>query len=110
MIAKFEPLLKKKIFLTFIVVTKRYPFSLLTAEGVMTIFRTGTTSVSSLRTRELACLASMLLPTLESRAQGDKNGNCWPGLVVDKDIGHPQMVDFYLQSQAAIIGSKLRYT
>ncbi|KZV84240.1 Piwi-domain-containing protein, partial [Exidia glandulosa HHB12029] len=36
---------------------------------------------------------------------GDRNGNCQPGSVFDKDIGHPIFFDFYLQSQYAIIGT-----
>ncbi|PSS32032.1 hypothetical protein PHLCEN_2v2209 [Hermanssonia centrifuga] len=39
------------------------------------------------------------------RSQGDKNGNCNPGLVVDKGIVHSKLMDFYLQSHSGIIGT-----
>ncbi|KZV92185.1 Piwi-domain-containing protein [Exidia glandulosa HHB12029] len=35
----------------------------------------------------------------------DRKGNCLPGSVFDKGIAHPVLFDFYLQSQAAIIGT-----
>lgn len=35
----------------------------------------------------------------------DRNGNCLPGSVFDEGIAHPVLFDFYLQSQAPILGS-----
>ncbi|KAF9366567.1 hypothetical protein BGX34_001112 [Mortierella sp. NVP85] len=35
----------------------------------------------------------------------DPSGNCKSGLVVDTDIVHPQEFDFYLQSQASLLGT-----
>jgi eukaryotic translation initiation factor 2C len=35
----------------------------------------------------------------------DRTGNCKSGLVVDTDIVHPQEFDFYLQSQASLLGT-----
>ncbi|EJD53159.1 Piwi-domain-containing protein [Auricularia subglabra TFB-10046 SS5] len=35
----------------------------------------------------------------------DKKGNCLPGSVFDDVVAHPTLFDFYLQSQAAIIGT-----
>lgn len=37
--------------------------------------------------------------------QGDKKGNCHPGLVVDNEVTGPMKNDFYLQSHAAIQGT-----
>ncbi|KZV96171.1 Piwi-domain-containing protein [Exidia glandulosa HHB12029] len=39
------------------------------------------------------------------REDGDKNGNCFPGSVFDQNVAHPTLFDFWLQSQAAIIGT-----
>ena len=36
-------------------------------------------------------------------------GNCAPGSVIDSDITHPSVRDFYLQSHGAIQGSKCLY-
>ncbi|EKM56056.1 uncharacterized protein PHACADRAFT_257103 [Phanerochaete carnosa HHB-10118-sp] len=38
-------------------------------------------------------------------SQGDHLGNCRPGLVVDKDIVHSSLPDFYLQSHGGLIGT-----
>ncbi|KAJ7061559.1 ribonuclease H-like domain-containing protein [Mycena amicta] len=35
----------------------------------------------------------------------DRSGNCPAGTVVDRDIGHPLELDFYLQSHAGILGT-----
>ena len=37
---------------------------------------------------------------------GDRKGNAFAGSLVDSDITHPNVLDFYLQSHAAIQGSK----
>jgi len=37
--------------------------------------------------------------------EGDKKGNCHPGLVVDNEVTGPMRNDFYLQSHAAIQGT-----
>ncbi|ORZ26299.1 Piwi domain-domain-containing protein [Lobosporangium transversale] len=39
------------------------------------------------------------------REDGDRGGNCKPGLVVDTDIVHPFEFDFYLQSHAGLLGT-----
>ncbi|KAF9357352.1 Eukaryotic translation initiation factor 2C [Mortierella sp. NVP85] len=36
---------------------------------------------------------------------GDRSGNCKPGLVIDTDIVHPFEFDFYLQSHAGLLGT-----
>ncbi|KAG0302521.1 hypothetical protein BGZ98_007426 [Dissophora globulifera] len=36
---------------------------------------------------------------------GDRGGNCKPGLVVDTNIVHPFEFDFYLQSHAGLLGT-----
>ena len=36
-------------------------------------------------------------------------GNCAPGLIIDSDITHPAVRDFYLQSHGAIQGSECTY-
>ncbi|GJE87996.1 Piwi-domain-containing protein [Phanerochaete sordida] len=38
-------------------------------------------------------------------SQGDRNGNCRAGLVVDQGVVHSSRLDFYLQSHAGIIGT-----
>ncbi|KAI8602860.1 Piwi domain-containing protein [Dissophora ornata] len=40
-----------------------------------------------------------------NRNDGDRGGNCKPGLVVDTDIVHPFEFDFYLQSHAGLLGT-----
>ncbi|KJZ77147.1 hypothetical protein HIM_03468 [Hirsutella minnesotensis 3608] len=40
-----------------------------------------------------------------SGAQGDKNGNALPGTLVEKEVTHPFMWDFYLCSHVAIQGT-----
>ena len=40
-------------------------------------------------------------------SEGDRKGNCHPGLVVENEVTGPMKNDFYLQSHAAIQGSKL---
>ena len=42
-----------------------------------------------------------------SSSEGDRKGNCHPGLVVKNEVTGPMRNDFYLQSHAAIQGSKL---
>ncbi|KAF9435066.1 hypothetical protein BGZ76_006969, partial [Entomortierella beljakovae] len=37
--------------------------------------------------------------------EGDQLGNCHPGTVIDTDIVHPFEFDFYLQSQAGLLGT-----
>ncbi|KAL2023731.1 hypothetical protein VTK56DRAFT_1445 [Thermocarpiscus australiensis] len=36
---------------------------------------------------------------------GDRNGNCYPGTVVEREVTHPFQYDFYLCSHAAIQGT-----
>ncbi|KAI0093804.1 Piwi domain-containing protein [Irpex rosettiformis] len=38
-------------------------------------------------------------------SSGDRNGNCKPGLVIDKDIVHSRFPSFYLLSHAGILGT-----
>ena len=40
-------------------------------------------------------------------SEGDRKGNCHPGLVVENEVTGPMKNDFYLQSNAALRGSKL---
>ena len=42
-----------------------------------------------------------------SSSEGDRKGNCHLGLVVENEVTGPMRNDFYLQSHAAIQGSKL---
>lgn len=35
----------------------------------------------------------------------DRSGNAPAGLVIDRDIGHPVEFDYYLQSQAGLLGT-----
>ncbi|KAI0094028.1 Piwi domain-containing protein [Irpex rosettiformis] len=37
--------------------------------------------------------------------EGDRSGNCHPGLVVDTELAHSTYLDFYLQSHAGILGT-----
>lgn len=37
--------------------------------------------------------------------RGDRNGNCFPGTIVDREVTHPFHYDFYLCSHAAIQGT-----
>ncbi|KAI1319425.1 argonaute 1 [Mortierella claussenii] len=39
------------------------------------------------------------------REDGDRSGNCKPGLVIDSGIVHPFEFDFYLQSHAGLLGT-----
>ncbi|KAF9117650.1 eukaryotic translation initiation factor 2C, 3, partial [Mortierella sp. 14UC] len=39
------------------------------------------------------------------REEGDRNGNCMAGTVVDTGIVHPYEFDFYLQSHAGLLGT-----
>lgn len=39
------------------------------------------------------------------RANQDRNGNCFPGTIVERDITHPTEYDFYLASHNAIQGT-----
>jgi len=41
----------------------------------------------------------------QDERQADRSGNCPAGTVVDKDLGHPNEFDFYLQSHGGIIGT-----
>ncbi|KAJ3557974.1 hypothetical protein NM688_g1184 [Phlebia brevispora] len=41
----------------------------------------------------------------EDKSQGDRSGNCPPGLVVDQGIVHSKYIDFYLLSHTAIVGT-----
>ncbi|KAF7314910.1 Argonaute-like protein [Mycena indigotica] len=43
------------------------------------------------------------LPARDNDA--DRSGNCPAGTVVDRDIGHPLELDFYLQSHAGLLGT-----
>ncbi|KAL7753006.1 hypothetical protein RI367_001457 [Sorochytrium milnesiophthora] len=40
-----------------------------------------------------------------NREDTDRSGNVMPGLVVDSEITHPNGFDFYLQSQAGLLGT-----
>ncbi|KAJ3796816.1 argonaute-like protein [Lentinula aff. detonsa] len=40
-----------------------------------------------------------------SAKDADKSGNCPAGTVVDKEIGHPTDLDFYLQSHGGLLGT-----
>ncbi|KAE9402870.1 argonaute-like protein [Gymnopus androsaceus JB14] len=37
--------------------------------------------------------------------EGDQSGNCPAGTVVDREIGHPTELDFYLQSHGGLLGT-----
>lgn len=37
--------------------------------------------------------------------EGDRNGNVVPGTVIDRDITHPFLFDFYLNSHAGLQGT-----
>ncbi|KAI0705837.1 Piwi-domain-containing protein, partial [Cytidiella melzeri] len=39
------------------------------------------------------------------KANGDRSGNCNPGLVVDKELVNSAYMDYYLQSHAGILGT-----
>lgn len=39
------------------------------------------------------------------QGKGDRNGNVLPGTLVERDVTHPFMLDFYLSSHAAIQGT-----
>ncbi|KIJ32100.1 hypothetical protein M422DRAFT_36017 [Sphaerobolus stellatus SS14] len=41
----------------------------------------------------------------QSPNDADNSGNCLSGLIVDRDIVHPIEYDFYLQSQAGLLGT-----
>ncbi|KAG0230941.1 hypothetical protein BGW42_000592 [Actinomortierella wolfii] len=39
------------------------------------------------------------------REEGDRTGNCPPGMVIDSDITHPYEYNFYLQAHAGLLGT-----
>ncbi|KAJ7050401.1 argonaute-like protein [Mycena amicta] len=41
----------------------------------------------------------------ENSKDADKSGNCPAGTVVDRDIGHPTLFDYYLQSHGGLLGT-----
>ncbi|EKM55524.1 uncharacterized protein PHACADRAFT_121053 [Phanerochaete carnosa HHB-10118-sp] len=41
----------------------------------------------------------------KDRSDADRTGNCFPGLVVDREIVHSTYMDFYLQSQGGLKGT-----
>lgn len=47
--------------------------------------------------------SSRFFPT--NKADADVSGNCPAGTVVDREIGHPTDLDFYLQSHGGLLGT-----